>query len=91
MCSSKKLCAVLMKKLFNSKVYYLVPQGCKKVNSSKIGRFKYEMIGETQPEMELLKVVAVIYPFVAKSKQFNPICNQNLILQHSIVGFFVHF
>ena len=28
-------------------------QGCKKENSSKNGRFRYEMIGETQPKMEL--------------------------------------
>ena len=44
------------------KVYYLVAQGCKKVNSSKYDRLRYEMIGETQPEMELLEVVAFIYP-----------------------------
>jgi len=43
-----------------------VAQGCKKVNSSINGRFKYEMIGETQPEIELLKAVAVIYPFWLK-------------------------
>ena len=29
-------CAVLMKNVCNSKVYYLVPHGCKKENSSKM-------------------------------------------------------
>ena len=43
-----------MKKLYNLQVSYLVAYGCEKVNSSKNGRFKYKMIGETQPEMELL-------------------------------------
>ena len=38
-------------------------QGFKKVNSNKNGRFIYEMVGETQPEMEFLEVVAFIYPF----------------------------
>ena len=56
-------CAVLKTDLFNSKVVYLVANECKKVISSKNGRFRYEMIGETQPEMELLEVVAFIYPF----------------------------
>ena len=41
-----------MQKLCNSKVCYLATQGCKKVNSSKNGRFRYEVIGETQPEMQ---------------------------------------
>ena len=66
MCSSKIICAVLKKRLCNPKVYYLVAQGCKKVNSSRNDRFRYEMIGETQPEMELLEEVAVIYPFSLK-------------------------
>ena len=52
-----------MKKLCNSTACYFVAQGCKRVSSSKNGRFGYEMIGETQPEMELLEVVAFIYPF----------------------------
>ena len=82
----KKLCAVLMKNLWNWIIYFLFVQGCKKVNSCKTCRFRYEIIGEAQPEMELLEEVAVIYPF-AKSRQFNPICNQNLILQHCIDGF----
>ena len=56
-----------MKKLCNSKFCYFVSERCKKVNSSKNGRFRYEVIGETQPEMELLWVVAFIYPFFAKS------------------------
>ena len=46
MCSSKKNCVVLMERLCNSKAYYLVAQGCKKVNSSKNDRFRYEMIGK---------------------------------------------
>ena len=77
MCSSKAICAERMKELYNSKVYNLAAQWCKKVNSSKNGRFRYEMIGETQPEMELLEVVAFIYPLFAKTRQFNPICNQD--------------
>ena len=52
-----------MKNLCNSKLCYFVAQGRKKVNSSKNGRFRYEMIGETQPEIELLEVVSCIYPF----------------------------
>ena len=60
-----------------------------KVNNSKNGRFSYEMISETQPEIEFLEAVTFIYP-LAKSGVLNPICNQNLILQISIVGFDVH-
>ena len=52
-----------MKELCNSKKYYLVAQGCRNVISSKNGRYWYEMIGKTQPEMELLEVVAFFYPF----------------------------
>ena len=33
----------------------------------KKGRFSYELIGEIQPEMELLEVVAFIYPFSPKA------------------------
>ena len=74
-----------------SKVYYFVAQGYKKVNSSKIDRFRYEMIGKTQPEMGLFAEVVFVYPFLAKSRQFNHICSQNLILQHSIAAFYVEF
>ena len=49
------------------------------------------MIGKTQPDMEFLEEVTFIYPFFAKSGKFNPICTQNLILQHSIAGFYVQF
>ena len=49
------------------------------------------MIGETQPEMKLLEVVVVIYPLFAKSRQFNTICIQNLVLQHIIARFYVQF
>ena len=51
------------------------------------------MIGETQLEMESLKVVAFIYPFSVKtgSSEFNPICNQNLLLHYSIAGVYVQF
>ena len=59
-CSSTEMCS-FNEKLCNSKIYDLVAQGCKKVNSSKNDRFRYEMIAETQPEMELLEVVAFIY------------------------------
>ena len=54
------------------------------VSSSKNDRFKYEMIGETQPEMELIEVVKFTSPLFAKSSEFKSICNQNLILQHGI-------
>ena len=37
------------------------------VNSSKNGRFRYEIIDETQPEMELLEVVTLFYPFSLKA------------------------
>ena len=83
-----------MKELCNSEVYYLVAQECKEANSCKNDRFKYEMIGATQPDMEVLEVVAVVFHYkhlFTISKQFNPICNQNLILQHSIAGFYVQF
>ena len=63
----KKHCAVLMKKLCSSNVCYLVVQGRTKVSSSKYGRFRHEMIGETQPEMESLEVVAVIHHFSLKA------------------------
>ena len=66
MCSSNKICTVLMKKLFNSKVYYFVVQGCKKVNSSKNDRFRYEMIDDTQPDIELIEVLTLNYPFLLK-------------------------
>ena len=72
MCSSKKICAVLMKKLCKSKDYYLVAQGCKKVNSCKNGSYRYELMGETKPEMELLEVVAVICPFSLKAVSTMP-------------------
>ena len=82
MCNSKKFCAVLMKTLCSPKVFYLVAQGCRNVNSSKNGRFRYEMIGERQPEMELLEAINAS-PLFAKSRWFTPICNQNLTLaQH---------
>jgi len=42
-------------------------EGCKNVSSSKIGRYRYEMIGETQPEIELIEVASYIYPFSLKS------------------------
>ena len=73
------MCAVLMKKLYNSKVYYLVAQGHKEVNSSKNGSFRYEMIGETQSDMEVLEAVTIIYPS-AKSRELDAICSRHLIL-----------
>ena len=48
----------------NFKNLYSVAQTCKKVNSSKNGRFRYELIGEAQPEMELKW--KFIYPFWLK-------------------------
>ena len=77
-----------MTKLCNSEVHYLVASGCKKVNSSKNSRIKYEMMGETQPDMESFEVVGVIYYFRHK---LNPICKLNLILQHSIAVISVKF
>ena len=44
-----------MKKLCNSKVYYLMVQGYMKVNSNKNDKYKYKMIVEKQPAMELLE------------------------------------
>ena len=66
-----------MKNLWNSKVYYLVAQEFKKVNSSKNDRFRYEMIGEKQPEMELLEEVAFIYPFLLKAGSSIPSGTRN--------------
>ena len=62
MYSSKKVCTVLIHKLCSSEVCCLVAQRCKKVSRNSNGRLSYEMIGETQPEMELLDVVAFLYP-----------------------------
>ena len=62
MCSSKKICIVLVKN-----VYYFVVQGCEKVIISKNDRSRYEMIGETQTEMELFEVVTFIYPLSLKA------------------------
>ena len=67
MCSSKKICAVLMGELCDSKDHYLVVQRRKNVNSSKNGKFKYKMIGKTRPEIELLEVITLIYPFSLKA------------------------
>ena len=47
--SSKKICAIQTKNICNSHAYYVVTQGCKKVDSSKNGRFKHELIGDMQP------------------------------------------
>ena len=58
--------------MYNSKFYFLVSQGCKKVNSSRNDRFRYEMIGGTQLEMELLEVVAIIYHFSPKAGSLIP-------------------
>ena len=44
MYSSKKICAVLMKEMSNAKAYLAV-HWRKEVNTSKIGRLRYEMIG----------------------------------------------
>ena len=55
------MCAVQTKNMCSSHAYYVVTQGCKKVNNSKSGRFSYELIGETQPEMVVLESVAFIY------------------------------
>ena len=38
------------------------------------------MIDETQPEIEFLEEITFIYPLFAKSRKFNPICNQNVII-----------
>ena len=67
MCFSKNICAVLMRKQCNKRACYLVVQRCKKVNSSKNVRFRHEMTGETQPEMEVLEEVEFIYPLSAKA------------------------
>ena len=48
MYSSKKICSSNVK-LRSLKVHYLLAQGCMKVNSSKNDKFRYVMIGETQP------------------------------------------
>ena len=44
-------------------------------------------MGETQPENGFFKGSSIYQSLLAKSRQFNPICDQNLILQHSITGF----
>ena len=77
MCSSKRICAVLKKKVCGSKAYCSVTQGCKKENSSKNGRFWYEIIGKTQPEMEVLDKVAFIYPFLLKAGSSIPSAARN--------------
>ena len=44
----KKVCAVLMESLCNSKAYYIMTQRFKKENSSIDGRFRCELIRETK-------------------------------------------
>ena len=69
----------------------LVAQGCKKVNNCKI-RFRHEMTDEAQPTRDRIVGGSSIYlPVFAKSRQMNSICSQDLILQHSIAGFYLHF
>ena len=61
-----------MTKLCNSKAYHLIAQWCKKPNGGKNGRFRYDVIGETQPEIELLEVVVFIYQFsLNQAVQYN--------------------
>ena len=71
-----------MKELYNLKDDYLVVQGCKKVNSSKNGRFRYETIGETQQEMELLEVMGFIYSFPLQTVQSHLQSEFNSSTQH---------
>ena len=61
-----------MRKLCISKVCCVVAQEFTKVNSSKNGGFRYEMLSETQPEKELLEVVTFIYPFSLKAASSIP-------------------
>ena len=60
--------AFLLKELCKLTDFDLVAQGRKKVNISKYGRFRYEMIDETQLGMELLEEVAFIQLLFANSK-----------------------
>ena len=62
----QKVHAILMKKLCNVKVCYLVAYGCKNVNCSENGRFRYKITSKTQPEMEFLEVASFIYLFSQK-------------------------
>ena len=62
----KKICAVLMKELCSSKVCSSKAQGCRKLNISENDRFRYEMIGKTQLEIEVLEEVSFIYCFSLK-------------------------
>ena len=59
-------CAVLLKKTVQFKSLLLGGPKDNEINSIENSRFRYAMIGETQPEMELLEVVAFIYPFYEK-------------------------
>ena len=56
-----------MKKLCNLEVYKLDAQGLNSLNNCKNGRFGYEVIGEARADVELLEVVAFIYPFTLKA------------------------
>ena len=87
MCSSKKIYAVQTKTRSQSQAYYIVTKGCRKVNNSKNGRFKYELIEATQPEKELQEVVACIYP----SRQKQAVQSHLQPKEHSIAGFYVQF
>ena len=87
MCWPKNVYAVLKKKLYSSKVYYLVIQLCEKISNNKNGRFRYEMVGETQREVELLEVVAVVYPFSLKTVSSIPSATR--ISFFNIAGFYV--
>ena len=84
-------CTGQMKDFCNSQAYCLVAQGRRKVKSNKNGRFEYEKMGETQPEMGLLKVVALILS--AKSGSLIPSaaeCNSST-QHHWILYIVLHF
>ena len=59
------------------KVCYLEAQGCKNVSSSKNDGFRYEMIGEPQPEHRIIRGSNICPHLFDKSREFNPIYNQN--------------
>ena len=49
------------------------------------------MIDEAQSEMELLEEVAFIYPLFAKSRQFSPICKQNVTFSTASLDYMCSF
>ena len=66
-------------------------QGCKKAHSSNNGRFRYEVTRQNVTRNGIIRGRNTYLSLFARSREFNPICSTNSILQHSIAGFYAQF